>query len=330
MAINEVKKTLYICGELLNFGENMVTQVSFNSLQKDALMQQLRFSSFHPNNPKKNLSHLSVQNLSDILAGRAMNQNYWMTGIYSGQQKKYFAERTQDLMYRIPHKTHFLNVAQSYVGQLIEVTPEEYNRMSYTDRQKTQGLVIGVYGTIDEAWCAHTVSFLCEQAGINIGGHKKAVQQFIDWGKANGYYRPINTNTITESNYIRERKSRATQIKAQTKQMREGDLIVWKSDAVHTTQLGKKRCEASHIGIIECVNEDGTVSVIEGNANEPRSGAFERYVATNNSEAKKGNQRCGECQELNPRDGLIRKVYTVEELAAGGYSGFISMQKIIK
>ena len=102
------------------------------------------------------------------------------------------------------------------------------------------------------------------------------------------------------------------------------------SDAVHTTQLGKKRCEASHIGIIECVNEDGTVSVIEGNANEPRSGAFERYVAMNNSEAKKGNQRCGECQELNPRDGLIRKVYTVEELAAGGYSGFISMQKIVK
>ncbi|MBR6099275.1 CHAP domain-containing protein [bacterium] len=308
----------------------MVSQISFKSFQRDALMRQLQYSPMHPNNPQKNWSHLSVQNLSDILSGKAYPNYYGIGSPYTGKQKKYFAERSQDLMYKIPHKTKLLNVAQSYVGQIIEVTPEEYKRMSYADRQKTQGVVIGPYGTIEEAWCAHTVSFLCEQAGINIGGHKKGVQQFIDWGTQKGIYRPIKTNIMTKDNYVLERSKRAAQIRQQTKQMKEGDLIVWKSDTVHTTQFGINYCNASHIGIIECVNEDGTVSVIEGNANEPRTGTYERYVATNDREKRNGNQSCGESQELNPRDGLIRKVYTVEELAANGYSGYINMQGLVK
>ena len=45
---------------------------------------------------------------------------------------------------------------------------------------------------------------------------------------------------------------------------------------------------------------------------------------------KKGNQQIGEPQEENRRDGLIRKVYTVEQLAAGGYSGYINMQGLVK
>ena len=84
---------------------------------------------------------------------------------------------------------------------------------------------------------------------------------------------------------------------------------------------------ASHIGIMESV-ENGIVTVIEGNANIT-SEPFR--VAKTNEEAVFGNQIKGkEAVEVNYRDGLIRKQYSMEELANGGYSGYIDTQKIVK
>ena len=241
-----------------------------------------------------------------------------------------FGSKTLGLMYYQLHKTDLLRIAQSYLGNIIEVTPSEYNKMGLLERQNTQSIVIGNYGTIDEAWCAHTVSFMCEQAGIDIGGHKKAVSQFINWGKSKDIYKPIQTNTIVPVNFIQERKNRETQIRKQIREMKEGDLIIWKSDTVSITQNGFHMGKASHIGIFEGINPDGSISVLEGNANELKTGIYERYIATTPEEARKGNQKIGEPQEINVRDGFIRKTYTAEQLAMGGYSGYIDMQNLVK
>ncbi len=301
-------------------------------LTRYLMLEQLRYSSLHATNPHQNLTHLSTKNLSDILSGNGgSTEGIVLLGNNTSRQLNYFGERTKDLMYEIPHKTRLLKIAQNYLGKITEVSPEEYARLSNADRQKTQMAIIGQYGTPDEAWCAHTVSYLCRQAGINIGPHKKGVAQFIEWGTQNGRYKNIKTNTISKNNYVQEREKRAKQIRQQTKKMKEGDLIIWKSDGISYTQNGHVYAQASHIGIIECVNPDGTVSVIEGNANEFKTdGKFERLVANTPHEAKKGNQQIGEPQEENRRDGLIRKVYTVEQLAAGGYSGYINMQGLVK
>lgn len=242
-----------------------------------------------------------------------------------------FGDKTLSLMYKVPHKTNLLNIAQNYIGKIVEVTDEELSHMTPFQRQGTQAEIIGNKGLPSFAWCAYTVTYMCNEAGIDIGAPKASVQEYINWGTEMGFYKPIKTNTISSVNYIQERANRTKQIKAQTKNMHEGDLIVWKSDVTFATQLGFKTGKASHIGFIEKVNPDGSVVVIEGNANENRQDSkYERYVVTNETEGKIGNQEIGEYQEINPRDGIIRKVYTPEELAANGYSGYINMQKIIK
>ena len=310
----------------------MVLNGTTASPLKSYLYYILRYGDFRPANPEKNLAHLSIQNLSDIISGRGHSTDGLLSGVYSSRkvQTSSFGERSLDLMYEIPHKTRLLRIAQNYVGKITEVSAEELKHMSYKQKNQTQAAIIGNNGYVTDAWCAHTVSYMCNQAGINIDGHKKAVKEFIDWAGKKGYYRPIKTNPINTLNYEYERKNRAAQIKSQFKNMKEGDLIVWKSDVVQSTQLGLKQACASHIGIFECVNEDGSISVIEGNANEYRTGKYERYVVTNVNEAKIGNQSIGDSQEINPRDGIIRKVYTAEELASGGYSGYINMQKIVR
>ena len=241
-----------------------------------------------------------------------------------------FSKKTIDLLHYRAHKTKLLRTAQDYLGNIVEVTPEEYQKLSPKDRQNTQMAFIGNHGTINEAWCAHTVSFICKKAGVSIGEHKKAVDQFICFGKQNNIYHPIQKNPICSINYIQEREQRAKQIKEQFNHLKEGDLIIWKeSKNFSITQQGSNYSKTSHIGFFEGVNPDGTISVLEGNANEFKTGKYEKYIATNSEEAKNGNQQIGEPQEINPRDGFIRKTYTAEQLAAGGYSGYIDMQKLI-
>lgn len=242
-----------------------------------------------------------------------------------------FSLKSLVLMCNLPHKTNLLNIAQAYVGNIIEVTNDELAQMTPEQKRHTQAEIIGNNGVPEYQWCAYTVSYLCKEANIDIGNTKGRVQDFINWGTKNGTYKPIKTTPLTESNYTKERANRAKQIKAQTRNMKEGDLIIWKSDTMFKTQLGLKGGNSSHIGIIEKINPDGSVVVIEGNANEVKSDSqYERYVVTNESEGKVGNQEIGEFQEINLRDGIIRKIYTAEELAANGYSGYINMQKIIK
>lgn len=281
--------------------------------------------SIYRSSPQDTLSNRKVPKLSFNNSGSIFTVGFPLTKIQS------FGAYSLSLMYDRQHTTKLLDIAQKYVGNIIEVTDEELKYMLPSQRTGTQVEIIGNGGLPNSQWCAYTVSYMCEKTDIDIEGTKFAVQQFIDWGVKRNFYRPINTCKMTPDNYIQERANRAAQIKQQTKKMHEGDLIIWKSDTMFKTQIGLKGFKASHIGIIEKVNPDGTVVVIEGNANEVRkNNKYERLIATNSFEAKNGNQKIGEFQEINPRDGIIRKIYTVEELAATGYSGYIDMQKIVK
>jgi len=243
--------------------------------------------------------------------------------------KACFCEKTNKLLNNRQHKTSLLSIAQKFLGHIVEYTDNEYLKLKNEEKAFSQTRFISKYGNKNDAWCAHTVSTLCEYAGIDINGHKKAVSEFINWGNKNNIYKPIKTNTINEVNYKKERLERTKQIKKQITHMKEGDFIIWKSDTIYSTQKGLTQHNASHIGIFECVNPDGSISVLEGNANEFKTGKYERYVATNKKEATYGNQNEGELQEVNKRDGFIRKTYTPEELAISGYSGFIDMQNRI-
>lgn len=240
-------------------------------------------------------------------------------------------ETSKEMMRFVPHKTNLLNIAQNYLG-IMEVTPDELAKMSPSEKRKTQALIIGDKGKVDEAWCAHTVSFLSKKAGMNVGPYKKAVSAYIHWAKENKSWRPIETKQMTGNNIGAERKSRAIQIQKQLKNMKEADFIVWKSQFSVKTNKGIKNVQASHIGIIESVDtKKGTVTVIEGNANISKSSnGTERYVVENDLQGVYGNQSVGEFQEVNRTDGLIRKTYTVDELAKFGYSGFIDNSKIAK
>lgn len=247
-----------------------------------------------------------------------------------GKEKTPFSFSTKSLMYKTQHKTKLLDIAQNHLGYQ-EVSNREYSKLPKSEQDKTQMHFIGEYGNPNHQWCAHAVSHLSEEAGMNIDGHKMGVQQFIDWGTKKGYYHPIDTNTATKTNYKLERQQRESQIKKQFKEMHEGDYIVWKSSYVAelpNKELIEKR--SSHIGILESVNEDGTITVIEGNANEFATGSSERELVRTQSDAAIGAQDIGDFKEVNKRDGLIRKTYTAENLASFGYSGYINTQKIVK
>lgn len=241
-----------------------------------------------------------------------------------------FSQETIDMLYNNTNvHTNFLKNANKLLG-----TVEYKNQTELTseEKQRTQSAIIGRYGTSDHQWCAHAVSTIAEQSGINIGGHKAQVQQFINWGKANGIYNPIsNTDPITKSNFETVREARANDISKQISDMKEGDLIIWKSRYAAKTNEGLNFWNASHIGIIESADlENGTVTVLEGNANVPRSDdSYERYIVRNASQRLVGDQVNGEPEELNRTDGLIRKVYTIQDLANFGYSGYINMQSLV-
>ena len=233
---------------------------------------------------------------------------------------------------KIEHDTTILDVAQNSLG-LYEVSYKEYLQLKKEnpeELQNTQYRVIGNYGSVTDAWCAHTVSYLAREAGMDIGAHKKSVYEFIQWAGTD--YKRIKTHMMTTDNYISERESRAEQIKEQLPNMKEGDFIIWKANGtnlgtylVETNSDNMKACHSSHIGIIEKVDlKNGIVTVIEGNANRPiTNNGLDRALVTKPSEGINGSQGVGEFQESNRRDGLIRKQYTIEELAAFGYTGYI-------
>ncbi len=240
-----------------------------------------------------------------------------------------FEPATMAMLYQNKNvRTNFMKTANTALGTVeykkqYELTPEE--------RLKTQAGIIGRYGDASHQWCAHAVSTIAERSGVNIGSHKAQVSQFINWGRANGIYKSISDAPINKNNFETVRADRAAQIQEQLPNMSEGDLIIWKSQYAAKTDVGVKLWAASHIGMIESVDtENGTVTVLEGNANIPKSDdKYERYVVQNSRQGLIGDQVVGEPVELNRTDGFIRKVYTIEDLAKFGYSGFIDMQSRI-
>lgn len=241
-----------------------------------------------------------------------------------------FSQETINMLYNNTNiHTNFLKNANNWLGT---VEYKNQNELTFEEKQRTQSAIIGRYGTPSHQWCAHAVSTIAEQSGINIGGHKSQVQQFINWGKNKGIYNPIlNTTPITTSNFEAVREARANDISKQILDMKEGDLIVWKSRYAAKTNEGLNFWNASHIGIIESVDlAHGSVTVLEGNANVPKSdNTYERYIVRNASQRLIGDQVNGEPQELNRTDGFIRKVYTIQDLANFGYSGYINMQSLV-
>lgn len=240
-----------------------------------------------------------------------------------------FEQATMDMLYTNTNvRTNFLRQANSLLGTV------EYTRQSElttAEKQRTQAGIIGRYGNSNHQWCAHTVSTIAERSGVKIGGHYAQVQQFINWGERNGIYNKVPEMAISAQNFEDVRAGKAESISEQLPNMNEGDLIIWKSPYAAKTDVGVKLWAASHIGILESVDvEKGTITVLEGNANIPKSDdKYERYVVQNASQGVYGDQVVGEPVELNRTDGLIRKVYTIDELAKFGYSGFINMQSCL-
>jgi len=184
----------------------------------------------------------------------------------------------------------------------------------------------------NSAWCALTVSILAKEAGMNIGADFiPTVDGFISW--AGRRYKKIPTNRLTPQNVKQERARRAGEIlrQIQSGNMKEGDFIIWKTDLALKDGANWKIKKSSHIGIIESVDPvNGTITVIEGNANETITSGGEALIVKNKQQGIKGNQEIGEVQEKNQHDGVIRKTYNIEELARNGYSGYIDNAGLVK
>ena len=216
-------------------------------------------------------------------------------------------------------------------------------------------------------WCAYTVSYALELSvgknklnkfGIDFAksplfkktktGTWAAVSEYQVWGQkstvvdSNGHsatrYNAIAQAHVSQKNMDNDRIVREKQIRAQLAnnepitKMKEGDLIIWKGSYACKTDVGVKTFKSSHIGMIEKITRDKKgeyyVWVIEGNANEAVSDdKYERYI--NKTDSVIGNQKAGEIIEQNVDDGIIRKCYSVKELANFGYSGYINMSGIV-
>ena len=222
--------------------------------------------------------------------------------------------------------TALISNAQKYVRKVWEDTASHYNFLTKLGKQNADYYK-------NSAWCALTVSILAKEAGMNIGADFiPTVDGFVKL--AGRRYKQIPSIKLNSSNVIQERQRRAGEILKQIKSgsMKEGDFIIWKGDKALKNEQNWEIKQASHIGIIESVDiKKGTITVIEGNANITLTdNNGEPLLVKNAQQGKNGNQEIGEVQEYNRHDGLIRKTYTIEQLARDGYSGFIDNTGISK
>ncbi len=235
------------------------------------------------------------------------------------QNSVFSADTTRTNNMNIAHRTNMGKVMQNLIGQTEKngQAPAFITGKAYTNQQ----------------WCAYTMTYamnqVCAQKGIkNPTKGFYAVSQYIDWATKSKRYRPIKTKNVSKNNMTSDRKNREKEIKAQLSKMKEGDLIIWKSEYyAKALENGKgtiKHFTSSHIGMIEKVVGD-YVYVIEGNANVAKSdNNYERYI--NSTDSIIGDQKAGEIVEINQNDGVIRKRYSISDLAKFGYSGFIDMK----
>lgn len=286
-----------------------------------------KFLTQHPADKKTIQEKIKVANTSE-------RETVEQTSKLSTNVSEKFEQDTLELnAQRLPHSTTLLTIAQDSLG-LYEITPLEYERMKAENPEElknTQAIIVGDYGMRNgHQWCAYTVGYFAQKAEMDMP-KLPTVQAYID--KYNYDYIQIKTNKMTSVNYQEERLNRMKQIKAQLSGMHEGDFIIWKGDyLVNTGNSQISQNKASHIGLIEHVDlEKGIVTVIEGNANvNEMDNSNERILIKSREEGKKGAQVIGEYKEVNERDGLIRKQYTVEELAKHGYTGFIDNSSRVK
>lgn len=229
------------------------------------------------------------------------------------------ADTTKNNNMKIVHSTNMGRTMQGLIGQTENNghAPAFITGKAYTNQQ----------------WCAYTISYAIDKI-TKAKGIKNptkgfyAVSQYRDWGRKSGRYKPIATQNVSKDNFQKDRAAREKEIKAQLPKMKEGDLIIWKSEyyakAFENGKGTMKHFTSSHIGMIEKVEGD-YVYVIEGNANEAKSdNNYERYI--NSTDSIIGNQKAGEIVEINQNDGVIRKRYSISDLAKFGYSGFIDMK----
>lgn len=306
----------------------MINQLKESCAKENKDFSKLNIPSYKELKLLINKGNFDINKLDSILSDYS-NTNVKIPLV--GDVETPFEKKTLDLLYRNHYpKNKVIAAANEHLG-IQEVTPEEYNHLSDAEKDKTQMHIMGQNGRVDHQWCAHTVSHIYNDANVDIGKYKAHVAQYIKWAKEKKIYNPIKTNTISISNFDKERTSRRLQIQDQIKNMNSGDLIIWKSDYIAKIPNGYDAKTSSHIGIIEDVLPDGRVVVIEGNANEfVTDNNNERYVVKSKSEKLTGNQDEGDYKEVNYRDGLIRKIYTADNLSKYGYSGYIDMQDIIK
>ena len=288
-----------------------------------------------------------VKNLYNVVKAKKYLKTADVKVVNSVRQP--FTPDTRQKMYHIPHKTKLLDTAQEYLGQQ-EVTLAEFKTLQENDKKYTQAYIMNGHEktNIGEAWCAHTMMFLAEKAGMNVGSYKASVfrdnkapayeNNFVDWAKHTNTWKPIKLNKMTPDNVDKERQARAKEILNQLRNMKEGDYIIWGSYemaekkyliSVDNDEKPFTESAPSHIGLLEKVDLGmGTITVIEGNANINVKGkrGNDRHRVETPEEGVNGDQGIGEYQEVNRRDGLIRKVYRIEDLVKSGYTGYIDNQ----
>lgn len=222
--------------------------------------------------------------------------------------------------------TLLLQNANKYVNKVWEDTTTHYNFLKKLGKNNADCYK-------NSAWCALTVSILAKESGIKLGkDFIPTVDGFISWGGSR--YKKIPTTKLNASNVKQERQRRAGEILKQIRsgKMKEGDFIIWKADKALKDGQTWHTKQASHIGIIKSIDpQKGTITVIEGNANNTRYGHDgEALLVKTKAQGIKGNQDIGEVQEVNTHDGIIEKTYTIEQLAMEGYSGYIDNAGIVK
>jgi hypothetical protein len=120
---------------------------------------------------------------------------------------------------------------------MLEVARGELGRVERTGNNDGEILKYPqAFGRGSEAWCADFVSWVSNQAG----------------GRMNDPYCPSVVDTLKAQGTWKGRSN-----------PQPGDIVLFDWDGDRT---------ADHIGIVERVNANGTISTIEGNTSDPSSG----------------------------------------------------------
>ena len=323
---------------IAKYWNSFATQVGGKSINiaigKERALKSINYYLRRLNKPESSVTNNNTEFVQKRSSETKNNQTKTTNTQQEINNNNAFEKDTLELnRLKYQHDTEFLKVAQDSLG-LYEITSAEYEylkRENPEELKNTQAVIVGDYGMKNShQWCAYTVGYLAQEAGLDIAKFS-AVQAYINEYKED--YNQISRQEMTQGNYNQERLARAEEIRKQLPKMHEGDFIIWKGDYVVPQANGTiQKSKASHIGIIEHVDlEKGVVTVIEGNANVSETNEYqERVPVKTKADCKRGAQTFGEYKEINNRDGLIRKQYTIEELSKHGYTGFIDNQKLMK